>query len=125
MTPLPPSIRITDNEAEDTADTTEIRPPTDDELKNVTDPEVVKRVYPPYPETAVRRALEGNVILSCYVKPDGRVKKAIIVQSDATIFNQPSLRAVMQWQFKAPTEGNRLFSVWVTFPLRFQLGVKR
>lgn len=81
---------------------------------------VVYAVAPKYPEDAQLQGLGGTVWLKTLVDSTGSVTKAVILQSDYTIFNRPALRAVMQWIFK-PSILNGRRAVWLKVPVRFRL----
>ncbi|MBI3586033.1 MAG: energy transducer TonB [Ignavibacteriales bacterium] len=85
------------------------------------DPEYVKQVQPKYPEFAMRAGLEGTVWVKIWVDKEGKPKKAVIIKSDAEIFNQPSIDAAMQWVFTPAMMKNGPVAVWVSFPFRFKL----
>jgi TonB family protein len=85
------------------------------------EPQPVKRISPPYPETAKRAGVEGKVFIKALVDREGKVKKAVILKSDAEIFNQAALDAVYQWVFTPAVMKNRPITVWVVVPFNFQL----
>lgn len=85
------------------------------------EPTVVKKVEPKYPEIALRAGLEGNVFLKVWVTKEGKVKEAIILKSDAEIFNQPAIDAAMQWVFTPAVMQKGPVAVWVSIPFRFRL----
>jgi TonB family protein len=81
---------------------------------------VVYAVAPKYPEDAQLQGLGGTVWLKALVDSNGSVTKAVVLQSDYTIFNRPALRALMQWIFK-PSILNGRRAVWLKVPIRFKL----
>jgi protein TonB len=85
------------------------------------EPQPVKRVVPPYPEIAKRAGVEGKVFVKALVDKEGKVKKAVVIKSDAEIFNQVALDAVYQWVFTPAIMNNGPVTVWVVVPLNFQL----
>jgi protein TonB len=88
------------------------------------EPVVVRRIEPKYPEIALRAGLEGNVYLKVWVDKEGKVRKAVILKSDAEIFNQPSQDAAVQWVFTPAVMQKGPVSVWVSIPFRFRLSGK-
>jgi periplasmic protein TonB len=84
-------------------------------------PEIVKQVLPKYPDIAMRAELEGTVYLKLWVTKEGKVKKAVVLKSDAEVFNQAAIDAVMQWVFTPALQQKKPVDVWVAFPLRFRL----
>jgi len=85
------------------------------------EPTVVKKVEPKYPEIALRAGLEGNVFLKVWVTKEGKVREAVIIKSDAEIFNQAAKDAAMQWIFTPAVMQKGPVAVWVSIPFRFRL----
>jgi len=110
---LPPSDSTSDN----------TEPP--DVVAVEKEPAIVKRVEPRYPEEALRAGLEGTVYVKMWVDKEGKVRKVVVLKSDAEIFNQPSLDAAMHWVYTPaliPKGGP--VSVWVVVPFKFRLSNK-
>ncbi len=84
-------------------------------------PEPIKIVQPKYPEIAMRAGLEGSVFVKAWVTKEGKVKKALILKSDAEIFNQPALDAAYQFVFTPAIMNKGPVDVWTTIPFRFKL----
>ncbi len=85
------------------------------------EPTVVKKVEPKYPEIALRAGLEGNVFLKVWVTKEGKVREAVIIKSDAEIFNQAAKDAAIQWVFTPAVMQKGPVAVWVSIPFRFRL----
>ena len=85
------------------------------------EPIPVKRVVPTYPEIAKRAGVEGKVYIKALVDKEGKVKKAVVLKSDAEIFNQSAFDAVYQWLFTPAVMNNGPVAVWVVVPFNFQL----
>jgi protein TonB len=88
------------------------------------EPVVVRKVEPKYPEIALRAGLEGNVYLKVWVDKEGKVRKAVVLKSDAEIFNQAAIDAAQQWVFTPAVMQKGPVSVWVSIPFRFRLSNK-
>lgn len=84
-------------------------------------PEEVKRVQPKYPEIALRAGLEGTVFVKAWVDKEGKVRKCMVLKSDAEIFNQPATEAVSQWIFTPAIMNKGPVDVWVTVPVKFKI----
>jgi protein TonB len=84
-------------------------------------PEPIKQVTPKYPDLATRAGLEGTVWVKIWVDKEGKARKAVVIKSDAEIFNQPAVDAAMQWVFTPAMMKNGPVSVWVSIPFRFKL----
>ncbi len=85
------------------------------------EPVAVKQVSPKYPDIALRAELEGTVFLKMWVTKEGKVKKAVILKSDAEVFNQAAIDAAMQWVFTPALQQKKPVDVWVSVPFRFRL----
>ena len=85
------------------------------------EPTAVKQVQPKYPDIALRAELEGTVYLKVWVTKEGKVKKAVILKSDAEVFNQAAQDAAMQWVFTPALQQKKPVDVWVAIPFRFRL----
>jgi len=85
------------------------------------EPVPVKKVEPKYPELALRAGLEGNVFVKVWVDKEGKVRKAVVIKSDATIFEEAAQEAAMQWVFTPAVMQKGPVSVWVSIPFRFKL----
>ncbi len=84
-------------------------------------PTPVKQVSPNYPDIARRAELEGSVIVKAWVDREGKVKKAVVLKSDAEVFNQPAIDAAMQWVFTPALQQKKPVAVWVAIPFKFRL----
>ncbi len=84
-------------------------------------PVPVKQVQPEYPEMARRTGVEGTVWVKILVDKEGKAKKAVIMKSDAEIFNEPAIKAAVQWVFTPALMNNGPVAVWAAVPFRFKL----
>ncbi|MBI4429427.1 MAG: energy transducer TonB [Ignavibacteriales bacterium] len=85
------------------------------------EPVIVKSVEPKYPEIALRAGLEGTVYIKMWVDKQGKVRKVIVLKSDAEIFNQNAIDAAMQWKYAPALMQQGPVSVWVAVPFKFRL----
>lgn len=85
------------------------------------EPTVVKRVEPKYPDLALRAGLEGNVFVKVWVDKEGKVRKVVLLKSDAPIFEEAAINAAKQWVFTPAVMQKGPVSVWVSIPFRFRL----
>ncbi len=85
------------------------------------EPTVVKKIDPKYPEIALRAGLEGNVYVKVWVDKEGKVRKVVVLKSDAEIFNEAAIEAAKQWVFTPAVMQKGPVSVWVSIPFRFRL----
>ncbi|HUI30041.1 MAG TPA: energy transducer TonB [Candidatus Acidoferrales bacterium] len=84
-------------------------------------PQVINQVTPKYPELAQRAGIEGRVWVKIWVDKDGKPHKAIVVKSDAEIFNQPAMDAAMATRFTPAIMNKGPVAVWVVIPYTFKL----
>ena len=85
------------------------------------EPIPVKVISPEYPEIAKRAGVEGTVYVKVLVDKEGKPKKAVILKSDAEIFNDPAIAAAMQFVFTPAIMNNGPVAVWAAIPFRFKL----
>ncbi len=81
----------------------------------------IKQVRPEYPDIARRANIEGVVWVKILVDKEGRAKKAIIIRSDAEVFDEPAIKAALQWIFTPAMMNSGPVMVWVAVPFKFQL----
>ena len=89
------------------------------------EPVPVKKVEPKYPELAMRAGLEGKVWVKLWVDKEGKVKQALVMKSDAEIFNEPAIEAAKQFVFTPAYMNNGPVAVWVSVPFKFRLADKK
>jgi protein TonB len=88
------------------------------------EPQIVRKVEPKYPEIALRAGLEGNVFIKIWVDKEGKPRKAVVIKSDAQIFEQVAIDAAMQYIFTPAVMQKGPVSVWVSIPFKFRLSNK-
>jgi TonB family protein len=76
---------------------------------------------PKYPELAKKAGIEGTVFIKMWVAKDGSVKRAAVLKSSSTIFDNESIETAMKWKFSPAIMNAGPVSVWVTVPFRFRL----
>ena len=59
----------------------------------------LERAPPEYPKPLLRKGLEGWVVLSFLVNPDGSVSDVIVEDSTSTLFEEPARAAVRSWTY--------------------------
>lgn len=80
--------------------------------------------YLKYPEIARRAGIEAVVIVGVLVGENGNSLKTQILKPSGTTlgFEQAAQDAVMKLKWKPAKQRDRAIKVWVSFPIRFQLG---
>ena len=84
-------------------------------------PVPVKQVVPEYPDIAKRAGIEGTVWVKILVDKEGKAKKALVMKSDAEIFNEPAVKAALQMVFTPAMMNNGPVAVWAAMPFKFKL----
>ncbi len=84
-------------------------------------PQIVSQVMPKYPDLAQRAGIEGRVLVKIWVDKDGKPHKAVVLKSDADIFNQPAVDAAMAYRFTPAIMNKGPVAVWVVIPFTFKL----
>jgi periplasmic protein TonB len=84
-------------------------------------PEIVKSAQPDYPEIAKRAGMEGTVYVKILVDKEGKPKRAVVIKSDAEMFNQPSIDAAMKFLFTPAIQDKKPVEIWVVIPFKFRL----
>jgi len=85
----------------------------------------LKTVQPQYPDSARRAGIEGTVYVKILVDKEGKARKAVVIKSDAEIFNEPSVKAALGWTFKPAMLNGKPVAVWAALPFHFKLGSKK
>jgi TonB family protein len=90
---------------------------------DVTQPRLIRRVNPRYTLNALRRRIQGAVIVKGVVHQDGSISDVSVVSSlDAKYgLDEAAVRAVEQWRFTPGTKNGRPVPVVVTLEVRFSL----
>jgi TonB family protein len=65
--------------------------------------------------------IEGEVVMDCVVKADGRVGDVTITQSLDPDLDQAAIDAVKLWEFEPGTKGGKPVAVLVTITIAFTL----
>jgi len=88
----------------------------------VTQPVVVKRVNPVYPEEARKARLEGVVLLRARVGTDGHTKDVKVLRHEPMGLSEAAVAAVQQWEWKPAqnAKGDPVEVEW-TMTIRFAL----
>ena len=84
-------------------------------------PQPINNPGPVYPEAALKDGIEGTVWAKIWVDEQGHSRKAVILKSDAEVFNQATVDAAMKWKFKPAVLKGKPVAVWVTIPFKFKM----
>lgn len=84
-------------------------------------PEAKTMVQPKYPDLATKAGMEGTVWTKVSIDETGKVTKVVVTKSDAEIFNQVSIDAAMQWEFRPALKDGKPIATEVSIPFKFKL----
>ncbi len=87
----------------------------------VKQPELIKKVEPPYPEVARRSRLEGVVVLEAVITKTGAVEEVKILRPLHPVLDAAALNAVKQWKYKPAVLNGRPVKVYFTVTVTFRL----
>ena len=91
--------------------------------KDVTLPQVVKRVNAQYTQEAMQNRIEGTVGLEAVVLDDGKVGEVKVTKSLDTVhgLDQEAVKAMKQWEFKPGTKDGKPVAVRIHLTMSFTL----
>jgi len=82
----------------------------------------LKNPRPGYPEIALRRGWQGEVLLRVRVSPDGKPASISVQRSSGRdLLDQAAIEAVKSWSFVPARQGGLPIGGWVTVPIVFRL----
>ena len=88
----------------------------------ITPPNLLQRVQPQYPYDAMRRGIQGTVVLGCVVEKDGSVGDVHVLRSLEADLDSLATTAVEQWRFApARTKDGSPIAVAITLNLSFRI----
>lgn len=77
---------------------------------------------PDYPEQALERGWEGQVILRIHVQPSGKPSEVSVKKtSGRKVLDDTAVRTVKRWTFSPALRGSTATEGWVDVPLDFKL----
>jgi periplasmic protein TonB len=86
-------------------------------------PQVIRYVKPAYTTEAMKARIQGEVLLTVIVRPDGTVTDARVTRSLDRVFglDEEALEAARQWRFKPATRSGQPVAVYVTIGVGFTM----
>ena len=86
-------------------------------------PQVLFEAKPQYTPEAMRAKIQGQVLVSAVVMPDGTAGEIRVVRSLDSVFglDQEAIKAVRLWRFKPGTRMGQPVPVLVTIEVSFNL----
>lgn len=88
----------------------------------LTEPQLVEKVAPLYPEGARKARTMGAVVLSLTVAADGRVADVAVLQAQPDGLTEAAVDAVKRWRYEpARTQAGKPVAVEITVTITFRL----
>lgn len=87
----------------------------------VTEPKVISKVNPVYPEEARKERITGVVVCETIITAEGRISDVKILRTADEIFNQPTIDALMQWRFEPATLHGKPVDVIYVVTVKYNL----
>jgi len=86
-------------------------------------PERINTIRPVYPPMALRRNLEGRIIVTALVNEHGKVIDAKVLRGDDRKigFEEAALHAVRSTSFRPATKDGKRVRVWMPIPIDFKM----
>ncbi len=83
-------------------------------------PKLVKYFKPAYPKEAIKKGIEGKVIVKVYIDKHGNVGDAVIYKGIPEL-NQAAKKTAMKYKFKPAKYKGKPVGVWVPLGINFKL----
>ena len=116
------SPKVTNNEVTYNPKSGTGEPDIDSVLNLDEPPKPTKTVTPSYPEDALNHGIEGVVWVKVLIDKKGAVKRAVVIKRTGTeSFEDASVKAAQQWEFKPAVAGKETVDTWVVIPFSFKL----
>ena len=82
-------------------------------------PVVIKESRPVYTEEALRAKINGTVLLSCVVEPDGTVSNVVVERGLDPGLDEQAVLAATGWRFTPGTKDGKRVRVRVELEMTF------
>lgn len=89
----------------------------------ITPPQVIRQIKPAYTAEAMQARIQGEVLVTAIVRPDGTVTDVRVSRSLDRAFglDEEALKAARQWRFKPATRAGQPVAVYVTIGVGFSM----
>jgi protein TonB len=88
----------------------------------MSEPKVIHKVAPRYPEEAKKEGVEGSVVLEAVIAEDGAVRETRVVKGEDSRLADAARTAVGQWRFEpVRDEDGDPVAILFTVTIRFAL----
>ena len=83
-------------------------------------PEALTQIEPVYPEDALKKGIEGQIIVQVFINSEGRVKETLIMKGIPNSgLDKAAMEAIRGTSFKPALKSNKPIGVWISIPLNF------
>jgi TonB family protein len=90
--------------------------------KDVTEPVMLTKVNPTYPEDAKKEKIQGEVVLDAIIDAEGKVLDVTVQKSPHDSLSKAAIEAVKQWTFKpARNKKGEAVKVKISITVNFKL----
>jgi protein TonB len=83
-------------------------------------PKLIKKVNPKYPKEALKKGIQGKVVLEATIDKNGNVVGAVIIDGHS-LLNKAALEAIKQWKYKPFVKNGVKKPVRFTVVMHFKL----
>jgi TonB family protein len=83
-------------------------------------PKLIKKVNPKYPKEALKKGVQGKVVLEATIDKNGNVVDAVIIDGHS-LLNKAALEAIKQWKYKPFVKNGVKKPVRFTVVMHFKL----
>lgn len=87
----------------------------------ITEPKILHKVAPVYPEEARKNRIQGKVVSEALIDRHGDVVDVKVIETADEIFNQPTIDAITQWTFEPATKDGEPVDVIYTLTVKYAL----
>jgi TonB family protein len=97
-------------------------PPREVDGGSISEPKLLERVPPKYPDEAKKARIEGVVLLEATIGVDGAVKNTKVLRSEPAGLTEAAIEALKQWRYEpARNSAGRPVTAIMTVTFRFRL----
>lgn len=83
-------------------------------------PKPLESIIPIYPKEAMKKDIEGTVVLKCFIDKTGNVTNIEILKG-VPLLNDSAKEAVQNVKFSPAKKGSKILSSSVVIPLKYKL----
>ncbi|HVE72873.1 MAG TPA: TonB family protein [Thermoanaerobaculia bacterium] len=84
-------------------------------------PKLISKVDPRYPQSLMRAAMPGTVVVRCVIDRNGNLRDPEVITSTMPPFEAEVLRVIGQWRYKPATYGGKPVDSYLDLKVTFQV----